>query len=372
MRVRLTVGRPLGVRLADARGRLYRGLVPGIQAAVAAGAAWSIGRALGHEQPLFAPIAAVVALGATASGRYARAVELTLGVAIGILAGDLLRATLGHNGWSIGLAVFVAIGCARLLDERPLMLTQAGISAILAVTLDPRGGGLILTRLADAGVGVATAVLVAAVVFPPRPGRLVEEALRRLRDELGGVLHESALALERVDTPRAERALDRARGLDEEVAALDEATAVARDTLLTRPHRTLDRRRVAEIRDALPHLDLAARNIRVLARAVFRHARNGAEPPASLLASFRELENAVGAVLRDRHQLESHALDAVALASRASAGRHDLPVHAVVAQIRSIAVDLQRAGGLEREQALDRVAAAATEPISPASETSRA
>jgi uncharacterized membrane protein YgaE (UPF0421/DUF939 family) len=54
--------------------------VPGIQGAIAARAAWSAARALGCERPLFAPIATLVAIGATASGRFARSVELTLGV----------------------------------------------------------------------------------------------------------------------------------------------------------------------------------------------------------------------------------------------------------------------------------------------------
>jgi hypothetical protein len=52
-------------------------------------------------------------------------------VALGILAGDLVRVALGHGGPSIGLAVCLAVGFARLLDERPLMLFQAGISAVL-------------------------------------------------------------------------------------------------------------------------------------------------------------------------------------------------------------------------------------------------
>jgi hypothetical protein len=37
--------------------------------------------------------------------------------------------------------VFLAVGFARLIDERPLMLSKADISAVLAVVLDPRGGG---------------------------------------------------------------------------------------------------------------------------------------------------------------------------------------------------------------------------------------
>jgi uncharacterized membrane protein YgaE (UPF0421/DUF939 family) len=349
-------------QLAEVRARLLARLVPGIQAAVAAGAAWAVARGLGHERPLFAPIAALVALGASASGRFARSIELTLGVALGILSGDLVRAVLGHGGWSLGLAVFLAIGFARLLDESPLLLTQAGISAVLALELDPRDGGLILTRLADAGVGVAVAVLVAAVVFPPRPDRLVDDALARLRRELGAVVRESADALQHVDTARAEGALARARGLDQEISALDETLEVASETLLTRPLRAGDRRRVTEIREAAPHLDLAVRNLRVLARSVARHARAGDAPPAALLAALRELQAATDAMLRDRDALERHVLEAVALASRASSGREDLALHAVVAQLRSMAVDLLRASGLEQDDALRRVAAAAARP----------
>lgn len=345
-------------RLADVHARLITGLVPGIQAAIATGAAWAAARALGHERPLFAPIAALVALGATASGRFARSLELTVGVALGILSGDLVRALVGHDAWALGLAVFLAIGFARVLDDSPLLLTQAGISAVLALELDPRDDGLILTRLADAGVGVAVAVLVAALVFPPRPDRLVDDALVRLRRELGAALRECTEALEQVDTGRAEGALARARGLDQEIAALDETLDVAGETLLTRPLRAGDRRRVAEIRDAAQYLDLAVRNLRVLARSVGRHARAGAAPPAELLAALRELQAATEAVLLDRDALERHVLEAVALGSRASSRGNDLALHAVVAQVRSTAVDLMRASGLEQDEALRRVAVA--------------
>jgi uncharacterized membrane protein YgaE (UPF0421/DUF939 family) len=238
------------------------------------------------------------------------------------------------------------------------MLTQAGISAVLAVTLDPHGDGLILTRLADAGIGVAVAVLVAAVVFPPRPGRLVDEALTRLRDEVGAVLGDCAAALEAVDTPRAEQALGRARRLDVEVEALEEALDVARETLLTRPLRARDRHRFAEIREATPQLDLAIRNLRVLARAVARHTRAGGRPDDDLVKAIRELQGAVAMLLCDGQALERHAAAALVLSSRASVGHDELAVHAVVAQLRSLAVDLLRASGLDHDSALQRVASA--------------
>ena len=143
-------------------------------------------------------------------------------------------------------------------------------------------------------------MVVAAVVLPPRPDRLVDQALAQLREALSAVLGESADALADVDTPRAERALDRARTLDEKVSALDETLQVAHETLLTRPLRARDRERVAEVREAAPQLDLAVRNVRVLARAVARHTRAGARPPDDLVTAIRELRGAAGALLRDR------------------------------------------------------------------------
>jgi uncharacterized membrane protein YgaE (UPF0421/DUF939 family) len=342
------------------RERLVGGLAPGLQAAVATGAAWTLARALGHERPLFAPIAALLALGATASGRFARSVEVTLGVALGIVAGDALRAALGHDGPAIAVAVFVAIGSARLFDERPLMLTQAGISAVLAVVLDPRDGGLTLTRLADATVGVAVAIVVAAVVLPPGPDKLLAQALARLRGSMGAVLDECARALADVDRTRAQRALDGARTLDEQVSALEETLDVARETLLLRPLRRSDRRRVAETREAAPFIDLAVRNLRVLARAVVRVTRTGARSPDGVAAALIELKAAVDALLRDKWELERHALAAVALGARASSYGEELAVQALLGQVRSLAVDLLTASGVEPEAARSRVASLAS------------
>src|SRR5207248_11025012 len=58
---------------------------PLVQTAVAAALAWLLAeKLLGHRSPFFAPIAAIVSLAATRGQRSRRAVELMLGVAIGI------------------------------------------------------------------------------------------------------------------------------------------------------------------------------------------------------------------------------------------------------------------------------------------------
>ena len=71
--------------------RLRENLFPVVQTAGAAALAWLLANVLlGHSSPVFAPIAAIVALGATRGQRARRAIELMLGVALGITAGDLL------------------------------------------------------------------------------------------------------------------------------------------------------------------------------------------------------------------------------------------------------------------------------------------
>ena len=77
---------------------------PILQTAVAASLAWLVATELvGHDQPFFAPISAVVTLGLTVGERRRRAVELAIGVAVGIAIADLLVAPIGTGTWQIGV-----------------------------------------------------------------------------------------------------------------------------------------------------------------------------------------------------------------------------------------------------------------------------
>ena len=69
------------------------------QCAFAAGVAWLIAKdLLGQTTPFFAPIAAVVSLGTSYGQRLRRVAEVTVGVALGVLLGDLLVVWLGSGG----------------------------------------------------------------------------------------------------------------------------------------------------------------------------------------------------------------------------------------------------------------------------------
>src|SRR5690242_7681658 len=78
------------LRLAGAVRRLRTSALPILQCGLAAGLAWLVAHDLiGHQRPFFAPIAAVISLGVTLANRRRRAVELVVGVSLGVLVGDL-------------------------------------------------------------------------------------------------------------------------------------------------------------------------------------------------------------------------------------------------------------------------------------------
>jgi hypothetical protein len=92
----------LRARWQRARSRLALPVVGRIaQSALAAGAAWEIALQIpGHGKPFFAPIAAVIALGAERGRRGRQAIEVMVGVTFGILFGAAIVAVAGVGACS--------------------------------------------------------------------------------------------------------------------------------------------------------------------------------------------------------------------------------------------------------------------------------
>src|ERR1700736_5865149 len=111
--------------------------------ALAAAVAWLIARHVaGHAGRFFAPVAALMVSGLTVGQRALRALELTVGQALGILCADLLVTQIAKGGVQIGLVVGIAMAVAVLLGPGALLAQQAAISGVLVVVLQPPGSGL--------------------------------------------------------------------------------------------------------------------------------------------------------------------------------------------------------------------------------------
>jgi uncharacterized membrane protein YgaE (UPF0421/DUF939 family) len=347
---RVTSGNP-GQALR--RGALLRLRVrswPILQTAGAAVVAWYLATLLvSEEQPVFAAIAAVVALGATYGQRPERAIELVGGVVLGIGVADLLVGAIGSGPMQLGLLVLLAMGAAVALGGGPLLVTEAAVSATLLVLLEPTSAGLAPSRLIEAVVGGGVALAVSALAFPPNPVLLVGRSAQAIFGGLGRALEDVAAALADGDRDRSESALQAAREIDHDLRALDEALVIAGETARFSPGRRSSRGELDRYARAARHIDFAVRNARVLARHAARFVRSGRSAPPELLEAIDDLGLAVWALAAELDEPRGHAdvrIPASRAASRATEAFNANPEIAlaeIVAQVRSTAIDLVRA-----------------------------
>jgi uncharacterized membrane protein YgaE (UPF0421/DUF939 family) len=339
---------------ATARGAVARLRVrswPILQTAVAAVAAWFLaGLLLNADQPVFASIAAVISLGATYGQRPERVAELIGGVVLGIGVADMLVQVIGSGPAQIGVMVVLAMGVAVALGGGPVLVTEAAVSAILLVVLEPTSAGLAPSRLIEALVGGGVALAVSAIAFPLDPVLLVGRSAQAVFGELGRTLEEVGAALADRDGERSEAALESARALDGGVRALDEALVVGSETARFSPGRRSSRSELDRYARAARHMDYAVRNTRVLARHVLRFVRTGRDVPPELPEAIRDLSMAVWALAAEVDSPSAEGTDVRIHASRASTraiqsfdGNPDLGLAEIVAQVRSTAIDLVRA-----------------------------
>jgi uncharacterized membrane protein YccC len=336
-----------------ALGRLWseRGQV--LQKALAAGVAyWIASGPLGHEQPAFASIAALISLSVVTGKEGRQAIELVFGVAIGLTVTSLLLSVIGSGALQIALVVALATGLVMFFGGGALSTTEAGVSALLMVILASPSSDLTGERFVEALVGSGIALAVRAI-FPHNPGKTVGKAAHPIFDEFVGVLEEIYEALYTGDLEQAEGALRKARRMDARVGGFKEALEAGYGTVRLSPNRRRSLGQLGFYARAAEQLDLAVRDSRGLARAAVAMIRGGGTNQEPLAESVLKLARAVQALdvyLEDpEHPLDirKFALEAAGDATIVLHERNDLETNMLVGQIRSTALDLLQASGMD-------------------------
>src|SRR5215212_7061265 len=284
-------------RLHSAAIRLRSAWLQILQTAVAACVAWFVAvLILGVDRPTFAPIAAVIALGLAVGERGRRAVELTLGVAFGVVLADLLVSLVGVGAVQAGAVVVVAMGLAVFLGGGDLGVKEAAISAlIIMITFRSSQAGIPIERFLEALIGGGTALFINALL-PVDPERMVEGAAFPVFEESAAVLEEVADALEEGDAGRVQRAYVKAREIDARVSGLKEAVAAGRETARLAPPRRGSLGHMDLYASAADQIDLTVRDVRALARAALSVVQPEGSAPERLLAAIRGLARATEAL----------------------------------------------------------------------------
>jgi uncharacterized membrane protein YgaE (UPF0421/DUF939 family) len=338
------------------------------QSALAAAGAWLVATELiGHARPFFAPIAAIVVLGVTRERHARRAVELAIGVALGICVADLIVQALGSGPLTIALVVALAMAVAIALGGEVLLVSQAATSATLVATL---GGSahFTLARAVDALAGSAVALAVGFLLLPIEPVRATRAKAGALLDELASVLSDLAVALERRDRDAVVDALLRARRLDERYGDLEATVNMGLEVATYSPLRRRVRPVLQRYATAATQIGLAIGDVRVMARGARRAIELADNVPPEVFDAVRDLSAAVRALApalddpQRTSRAREHAVRAAAQATRSLDSTANLSTSALVGQVRSTALDLLRGLGDDRDAAAATIRAAARDP----------
>ncbi|MEP9381796.1 FUSC family protein [Nocardioides cheoyonin] len=352
-RVRNTARRQYRRRFARWRSKRWHV----VQAALSAGVAWFIASdVLHHSQPVFAPIAAVVSLGTSYGQRLRRITEIAIGVAIGVLVGDVLVHWLGSGAWQLALIVALAISAALLFDFGQLFINQAAVQSIFVATVLPNSGGA-FTRWTDALIGGGVA-LAAATVVPAAPLRRPREQAAVVVRKISSLLRAAAQVMLGAPGDHGYSVLADARATDglirELQAAADEGMAVVASS----PFRVRHKEHVRRMAELVEPLDRALRTTRVLVRQVAVTAHLGRPVPASYASLALDLAEAADQVAEElaANRLAEEARPALLALGEATGAverADNMNAEVILIQLRSLVVDLLVMTGVDQFEAVD-------------------
>ena len=327
-----------------------------VQCALAAGVAWWVARdLLGHTAPFFAPIVAVICLGMSYGQRLRRVFEVAIGVAVGVFTADVFVHVAGSGPWQIAAVVLVSMSIAILLDGGPVLVTQSAVQGIVIAAL-VASPGQAFTRWTDALIGGAIALL-AATVVPQAPLRRPRVAAAQVALKISELLRRAAASAEDGDVEAAASVLASARATDSLLRELRNAADEGLSVLSSSPFSRQHAPGVRKMADLVEPLDRAMRSTRVLVRRVtVAVGREESLPDGyrELLEDLAEATDVIGRALAENASptVGRTPLLRVAATTGEVPRTSSLATETVLAQIRSVVVDLLQVTGLDVDDAI--------------------
>lgn len=335
-----------------------------VHSAIGAGVAyWIAVEVIKHGQPFFAPMSAVIILGLSGGDRIKRATELTLGCALGVGLGDLLIMQIGTGYWQIFVVVGLALLVASFVSPAPLVSNQMAIGGILIATMFPPGDGGSIDRMIDAFIGGGVGILVIALL----PSSPLDAGRHQVANVLGiaaSVLEDVAASLKAKDAAKLNNALEALRRSQASVNKLETAASSGKEATTVSPFLWGDRARVRSLYRILAPVDNVIRNARVLARRAVVLTEDNDTVIDQQIHVIEEIADIALRLsdLYEHHKEISEALEIPELVNRLRqlgsevgediAEDRVLSAQVILAQSRSIIVDLLQICGMSRESAV--------------------
>ncbi|HEX7352972.1 FUSC family protein [Brachybacterium sp.] len=340
------------------------------RASIAAALAYLVsGFVWNHEHPFFSSIVAFIIIGFGIEKKMRKIVEMSCGVMLGVLLGELARGLIGSGTWQILVVVFVAGMLSRFIDSSNLFGFQVAIQSLLVMIMPLTPSMTPGGRVLDAITGVVVAIVI-HLLLSGDPRRLQSRAAASFYRELEDTLVSLALSARSGDRGIAQAALRNIREVSQKYT--DEwklANDVANEMATFSPTGLRHAEDVGRLQHLLVGSDRAMRNMRVIARrqAEFLEAVRGdahstlADALLAARDAVLELSNAVShedvdfTEARRKLRLYCSYLSPEMLLRNDEGKRPGRAGHfegvTLTIQLRSLAIDLLQATGLSAAEA---------------------
>src|SRR4051794_1974657 len=209
---------------------------------LAAVLAWLLAVHVLHiAQPFLAPWAALLTVQATVFGTLKRGLQQAAASIIGVLLAFAAGSAPGVGALSVGLVVLAGLLAGSVRGLRAETTTAAATALVVLAAGYSDDGGMLLSRLADTGVGVAVGLLVNLIVWPPLRDRSAARRIDAIDDHIGDLLVDMARDL-RGGRARGEEWIARTNDLNGELDEAWQGLGQARESARLNPRRAVQRR----------------------------------------------------------------------------------------------------------------------------------
>lgn len=313
-----------------------------LQTAAAAGLAWYVAHdVLAHPQPFFAPIAAAVSLSTSNVLRAQRAIQMIVGVTLGIGTGALVQSLLGPGALSITAAALIALLAAVFIGQGyigqgMMFANQTVVSSILVIALYRSGVGW--ERIDDALIGGGFALVFAVLLFPANPLDVLRSARIGVLRTLNRVLARTADLASGRRAPAPDWPLPAVDRVHEQLGELLQARATARQVARMAPRRWGLRNAVQGANHQAVQLALLAGSVLQLARVVVPAVGGSDRLPTPVEAVVGDLAKATALADSDPIAATAHVETARGHASTLFATAHER-VDVVIADVVQACID---------------------------------
>lgn len=227
---------------------------------------------LDEPLPIFAAIAALLVVQPSVNQSVAKGVERSFGVVLGVLVATGAILLLGHSRWVVLGIIVVSLLLAWALRLTPGSSVQIPISAMLVVAMGAQTPGYAAGRVVETVIGATVGLVINLLIVPPVLLAPAHQAVGRLAVGIAATLETLADALRSRQSPGAlDTILTNARDLRRLRGEATDNITRAQDSLLLNPRGGRHRHLLEHDRVFLASLTVLVTRVLGMTRALRDH-----------------------------------------------------------------------------------------------------